>query len=182
MMDEHQLKQIVEALLVSHHGPLSLSKMRLAFEEGQRPSVDQLKQMLEALSVDYALRAFELVEVAGGYVIQTKREFSPWITGLQDEKPAKYSRALLETLAIIAYKQPVSRADIEEIRGVSVTSAIIKTLMERDWIQIKAYKEVPGKPALYSTTVEFLNYFNLKNIQELPSMDVFYHPELECPT
>jgi len=110
----------------------------------------------------------QLVQVAGGYLIQTKKEYSQWVSRMQLEKPQKYSKAFLETLAIIAYKQPVTRGDIEEIRGVAVNSQIMKTLMEREWIRVAGYKDVPGKPAVYTTTKEFLNYFNLKHLSELP--------------
>ena len=112
----------------------------------------------------------ELIEVASGYQLQTKAQYALWISRLQMEKPTKYSRALLETLAIIAYKQPVTRADIEEIRGVAVNTQIIKTLIEREWIRIAGYKDVAGKPAVYTTTKEFLNYFNLHYLHELPSL------------
>ncbi|WP_133135132.1 SMC-Scp complex subunit ScpB [Legionella rowbothamii] len=169
-MDETELKNIVEALLLSSSDPLSLDKLSEAFDEWQKPTKEQLSGVIDLLKADYAARAFELVQVATGYIIQTKKEFGPWVARLQIEKPAKYSRAFLETLAIIAYKQPVTRADIEELRGVTVNSQIMKTLLEREWIRIAGYKDVAGKPAVYTTTREFLNYFNLKNLNELPSL------------
>lgn len=169
-MDEQELKKIIEALLLSSNEPLSIEKLLEVFDEWQKPSPEQIKTSINKLQADYSARAFELIEVASGYKVQTKSEYSEWVARLQIEKPAKYSRALLETLAIIAYKQPVTRADIEEIRGVAVNSQIIKTLMEREWIRIAGYKDVPGKPAVFTTTKEFLNYFNLNYLNELPSL------------
>ncbi len=169
-MDESDLKKIVEALLLSDTDPLSLEKIQEVFEEWQRPELKLLKKIMSQLKDDYETRSFELIQVAGGYQVQTRAEYSQWIARLQTEKPVKYSRALLETLAIIAYKQPVTRADIEEIRGVAVNSHIMKTLMEREWIRVAGHKDVPGKPAVYTTTKEFLNYFNLNYLHELPSL------------
>ncbi|MBN9230249.1 MAG: SMC-Scp complex subunit ScpB [Legionella sp.] len=164
------LKMILEAVLLTATEPLSCDKLLNVFEEWQRPDKAQILQALHELQQDYVPRAFELVEVASGFRIQTRKEYAYWAARLQVEKPGKYSRALLETLAIIAYKQPVTRADIEEIRGVTVNSQIVKTLIEREWIRIAGYKDVPGKPAVYTTTREFLNYFNLKSLNELPSL------------
>lgn len=169
-MDEKTLKNIVEALLLSASEPVSLERLLDIFDEWQRPSKEDLGAIINALTEDYSSRSFELVRVATGFVIQTKREYSSWVARLQIEKPIKYSRALLETLAIIAYKQPVTRADIEELRGVAVSSQIIKTLLEREWIRISGYKNAAGKPAVYTTTREFLNYFNLNYLNELPSL------------
>lgn len=169
-MELNELKQIVEALLLTSSTPLSLDKLQSVFEEWQQPELDVLGAVLDQLKEDYQTRAFSLVELAGGYQLQTKSQYSAWVARLHMEKPAKYSRALLETLAIIAYKQPVTRADIEELRGVGVNSYIMKTLMEREWIRIAGHKDVVGKPAVYTTTKEFLNYFNLKNLRELPSL------------
>lgn len=169
-MDEQELKNVIEALLLSSHEPLALDKLMEVFDEWQRPSKEQIQKVLNCLTQDYTTRSFELIQVATGYTLQTRKEYGAWVARLQIEKPAKYSRALLETLAIIAYKQPVTRADIEELRGVSVNSNSIKTLLEREWIRIAGYKDVPGKPAVYTTTREFLNYFNLKNLSELPSL------------
>ncbi len=169
-MDENELKNIIEAILLSANEPISLEKIQEIFEENQRPTIEALKKIIANLKADYSSRAFELIQVASGYQVQTKTEYSFWVSRMQIEKPAKYSRALLETLAIIAYKQPVTRADIEEIRGVAVNSQIMKTLMEREWIRIAGHKNVPGKPAVYTTTKEFLNYFNLNYLNELPSL------------
>lgn len=169
-MDEDELKNIVEALILSSNEPLTFEKMLEVFDEWQRPAKEDLQNVIEKLKLDYNSRSFEVIEVAGGYKIQTKSAYSSWIARLQIEKPSRYSRALLETLAIIAYKQPVTRADIEEIRGVAVNTQTIKTLMEREWIRIAGYKDVAGKPAVYTTTKEFLNYFNLNYLNELPSL------------
>ncbi len=169
-MDENKLKYIIEAILLSSNEPITLQKVQEIFDERERPTIEELNDAISCLKEDYSTRAFELVHVASGYQMQTKSEYSYWVSRMQIEKPSKYSRALLETLAIIAYKQPVTRADIEEIRGVAVNSQIIKTLMEREWIRIAGYKDVPGKPAVYTTTKEFLNYFNLNYLNELPAL------------
>lgn len=171
-MDERELKHIVEALLMSHGAPLSLDKMLLAFEDWQLPTREQLKQVLAELASDYESRAIELKCLASGYCIQTKARYSAWITRFLTEKPAKYSQALLEVLAIIAYKQPVTRADIEEIRGVAVSSSMLKTLLERQWVQVAGFRDVPGKPAIYVTTKRFLDYFNLASLHDLPPIGI----------
>lgn len=176
-MDEQELKNIIEALLLSTNDPVSLDKLQEVFDEWQRPERSLIQEVIERLKVDYSSRGIELIQVASGYQVQTKSAYSNWVARLQIEKPVKYSRALLETLAIIAYKQPVTRADIEEIRGVAVNSQIMKTLMEREWIRIAGHKDVPGKPAVYTTTKEFLNYFSLNYLSELPSL-----PKEECVT
>ncbi|MFA6302226.1 MAG: SMC-Scp complex subunit ScpB [Legionella sp.] len=162
------LQNIIEALLLSSNHPLTIEQLQSAFEEWQIPSEEAIQKAIEQLQEDYTNRAIELVLVGSGFTIQTKTQYSTWVFRLNSEKPAKYSRALLETLAIIAYKQPLTRADIEEIRGVAVSSHIMKTLLEREWVRIAGHKDVPGKPAVYTTTKEFLNYFNLKHLSELP--------------
>ncbi|KGP64425.1 segregation and condensation protein B [Legionella norrlandica] len=169
-MDDNELKNIVEALILSSSEPITLGKIQETFDEWQKPTLEALQKVVDGLKMDYSSRSFELIQVSSGYKIQTKAQYGFWVARLQIEKPTKYSRALLETLAIIAYKQPVTRADIEEIRGVAVNSQIIKTLMEREWIRIAGYKDVAGKPAVYTTTKEFLDYFNLKYLSELPSL------------
>jgi len=169
-MDEQELKNIIEAILLSSDGAVSATKMLEAFDEWNRPSLSELANGINQLREDYSGRSFDLNEVASGFQLQTKAQYSHWVARMQIEKPAKYSRALLETLAIIAYKQPVTRADIEEVRGVAVNSQIMKTLMEREWIRIAGHKDVAGKPAVYTTTKDFLNYFNLQHLKELPSL------------
>ncbi len=175
-MAERELKWIIEALLLSSTEPLTIEKLIDVFDEWQKPTQAELLEVVALLQEDYRERSCELVLVASGYVIQTKKDFSLWVSRLQLEKPAKYSKALLETLAIIAYKQPVTRADIEDIRGVAVNSHIMKTLIEREWIRVAGYKDVPGKPAVFTTTKEFLNYFNLKHLSELPSLPELVEP------
>lgn len=175
-MIEHELKCIVEALLLSSADPLSLDRILDVFDDWDRPTSEQLIIILDCLQEEYRFRSCELIRVASGYQIQTKKTYSHWVSRLQLEKPAKYSKALLETLAIIAYKQPVTRADIEDIRGVAVNSHIMKTLLEREWIRVAGHKDVPGKPAVYTTTKEFLNYFNLKHLNELPSLQDIVDP------
>ena len=167
-MDELEIKLIVEAILMSRGQPLTLEKILSAFDDSDRPTSIQVERALSALQNDYLSRAIELKHLAGGYCIQTKTLYSNFIARLLTEKPTKYSNAFLEVLAIIAYKQPVTRADIEEIRGVAVSSNMLKTLLEREWIQNTGYRDVPGKPAVYITTKAFLDYFNLATINELP--------------
>ncbi|GGI75373.1 SMC-Scp complex subunit ScpB [Legionella impletisoli] len=168
----HELKLILEALLMSHGSPLSIHTMLTVFDESEKPTVKEVEEALNNLTEEYQKRAIELIQVAGGYRVQTKPQYSGWIEKLLVEKPARYSRALLETLAIIAYKQPVTRGDIEEIRGVAVSSTIIKTLLEREWIRVAGHRDVPGKPAVYTTTKQFLEYFNLKTLNDLPSLKI----------
>ncbi|WP_133129676.1 SMC-Scp complex subunit ScpB [Legionella yabuuchiae] len=167
----HELKLIIEALLMSSSMPLSAEAILAVFNEWEKPSLEQFEEALKSLSEDYQARAIELVQVAGGYRLQTKPFYSGWIERLTIEKPTRYSRALLETLAIIAYKQPVTRGDIEEIRGVAVSTAIIKTLLEREWVRVAGHRDVPGRPAVYATTRQFLDYFNLKSLNDLPSLN-----------
>jgi len=170
-MDLDKIKLIIEAILVSSVKPLSLEKMQTVFDEWQKPSLQDLTAVLAELSDDYASRAIELAQVAGGYRLQTRAGYNIWIERLFTEKPGKYSRALLETLAIIAYRQPVSRGDIEDIRGVAVSSSIIKTLLEREWIRMAGHRDIPGKPAVYATTRLFLEYFNLQSLDSLPDLE-----------
>ncbi len=155
---------------MSANQPLTLDKIQDVFDEGQKPTREQLQAALVGLEQDYFGRAIELKCLASGYCLQTRKSYGSWVARLFVEKPAKYSRALLETLAIIAYRQPVTRADIEDIRGVAVGSPILKTLLEREWIRIAGHRDVPGKPAVYTTTRNFLDYFNLKSLNELPSI------------
>lgn len=171
-MDDLELKYTIEALLMSSRVPLSIEKMLSVFDDWNKPTKAQLDVQLAALAEDYQARAIELRYIAGGYCLQTKKQYSAWIARLDDEKPAKYSNALLEVLAIIAYRQPVTRADIEDIRGVAVSSAMLKTLLEREWIQLVGHRDVPGKPAVYATSKAFLDYFNLVSLNDLPSLDV----------
>ncbi len=162
------IKGVIEALLFSADRPLSLADLQHCFPDATRPDKPQIRLALAEIGDEYRTRAIELTEVSSGFRFQVRREYSAWVANLLKEKPPRYSRALLETLAIIAYRQPVTRGKIEEIRGVVVSTTIMRTLLDRGWIRIVGYKEVPGKPALYSTTREFLDYFNLKELSDLP--------------
>ncbi len=165
-----ELKTILEAVLLAAGEPLSPERLLGVFPEAERPEREALRAALAELAADYAGRGLELIEVAGGFRIQVPGAFSPWVSRLWEERAATYSRALLETLALVAYRQPVTRGEIEEVRGVSVSSSIMKTLQEHDWIKVVGHREVPGRPALYATTRTFLDYFNLKSLSELPPL------------
>lgn len=149
---------------------MTVKQLQQTFPELEQPELDTLQQAVDAIIEDYSPRPIELKKVASGYRFQVKLELSFWVGRLFEEKPPKYSRALLETLAIIAYRQPVTRGDIEDIRGVAVSSNIIRTLLEREWVRVVAHKEVPGRPALYGTTKQFLDYFDLASLHELPTL------------
>ncbi len=164
------LKMILEAALLAAAEPLSVERLLALFEEGQRPAREAVRSALQELARDYEGRGVELIEVASGLRVQVRRLFAPWVSRLWEERAARYSRALLETLALIAYRQPITRGEIEEVRGVSVSSTLIKTLLERDWIKVLGHREVPGRPALYGTTRAFLDYFNLQSLGELPPL------------
>ncbi|MCB1778159.1 MAG: SMC-Scp complex subunit ScpB [Candidatus Competibacteraceae bacterium] len=165
-----ELKVILEAVLLAAGEPLSLERLLEVFPESERPERDAVRKALLELMRDYAGRGMELVEVASGFRLQVPPVYSPWVSRLWEERAAHYSRALLETLALIAYRQPITRGEIEEVRGVSLSSSIMKTLQERDWIKVIGHREVPGRPALYATTRAFLDYFNLKSLSELPPL------------
>ncbi len=170
--EKQRLKRIVEALLMASARPINLKEMRkLLRENGKLPDTELLKTVLKDLSDDCADRGIELTEVASGYRYQTRAEHAPWLTKLWEDKPPRYSKACLETLALIAYRQPITRAGIEEVRGVSVSTSTIRTLEERGWIKIVGHKEVPGRPALYATTQDFLDDFNMRSIAELPEVE-----------
>ncbi|MFV1872180.1 MAG: SMC-Scp complex subunit ScpB [Oleiphilus sp.] len=165
-----KFKKIIEAVLFASDKPLSVEQLFLLLEHDLGASRAQIKSILLDLKVDYADRGIELVEVGGSYRFQTKSDYSEWVQLLWEEKPQKYSRALLETLALIAYRQPITRGDIEEIRGVVVSSNIMKTLQERNWVRVVGHREVPGRPAIYATTKQFLAHFNLKTLEDLPTL------------
>ncbi|PIE83072.1 MAG: SMC-Scp complex subunit ScpB [Candidatus Contendobacter odensis] len=164
------LECILEALLLAADEPLSLEQLERVFPENERPERAVIRAALRDLACYYDGRGMVLVEVASGFRLQVPPVFSPWVSRLREERSGRYSRALLETLALIAYRQPITRAEIEEVRGVSVSSSIMKTLQERGWIKVIGRREVPGRPALYATTRIFLDYFNLKNLGELPPL------------
>jgi segregation and condensation protein B len=169
MLEQDQVERIVEAALMAADQPLTLERLLALFgdDEADRQRVRDALSGLEARCLG---RGFELKLVASGYRFQVRQELSPWISRMWEERPPRYSRALMETLALIAYKQPVTRGDIEEVRGVSVSSNIMRTLLERDWIRVVGYREVPGRPAIYATTKAFLDYFNLQSLDQLPPL------------
>lgn len=168
-----KMQSIIEAALLVAGQPLTIAAIQNMFAAEVRPSTSEIRAIIADLKSRYVDRGIELQEVASGFRFQAKAEFSPWLSKLWEERSPRYSRAFLETLAIIAYKQPITRAEIEDIRGVTVSTHIVKTLVERDWIRIIGYKEVPGKPAIYGTTKMFLDYFNLKSLAELPTLAEF---------
>lgn len=172
-MNEDQLDRIrciTEAALLAAGKPLSLDQLRELFDEGDRPARQVMEHVLVLLEQSCEGRGFELQKVASGYRLQVREEFAPWVGRLFEEKPQRYSRALLETLALIAYRQPITRGEIEEIRGVTVSSNIIRTLLEREWVRVVGHRDVPGRPAMYATTRQFLDYFNLTGLDELPPL------------
>ncbi len=169
-METNQLKNVIESILLAAGRPLSLDQLLALFEEQDKPERNDIREAVSALQADYEARGIDLVQVGSGYRIQVREGMQPWVARLWEEKPARYSRALLETLALIVYRQPVTRGEIEEVRGVSVSTTIIKTLLEREWVHVVGHREVPGRPAMYGTTKKFLDYFSLKNLNELPSL------------
>jgi segregation and condensation protein B len=165
-----ELKRIVEAILFAANRPMTVKQVQQVFPEIEQPEIFEIQTAIESIAEDYQSRPIELKRVASGYRFQVRQELSRWVSRLFEEKPPRYSRALLETLAIIAYRQPVTRGEIEDIRGVSVSSNIIQTLLERDWVKVVAHKETPGRPSLYGTTKQFLDYFNVTTLNDLPSL------------
>ena len=173
-MEADQIERVVEAALLAADEPVSIDRLIKLFAPGELPdgnSRGALRAALDAIGEATADRGFELVRVASGFRFQVRQRFSPWVSRLYEERPPRYSRALFETLALIVYRQPVTRGDIENIRGVSVSQSIMRTLLERGWIRIVGERETPGRPALYGTTRAFLDYFNLKSLDDLPPMD-----------
>lgn len=168
-----ELKKIIEAALFTAQRPLSVGDLQNLFAEGEQPAAAEVRAALADLVQEFAERPLELKEVASGFRFQVREALSPWISRLFEERPARYSKAFLETLAIIAYRQPVTRGEIEDIRGVSVSTLIIRGLLEREWVQVVGHKEVPGRPALYATTRQFLDYFNLRSLNDLPPLQTF---------
>ncbi len=167
---DNKVKMIVEGLLLAAGRPLTLDNIAQVFAEQERPDRKELKTVMESITEDCSDRGFELKEVASGFRFQVKQDLSEWVAKLWEERPPRYTRALLETLALIAYRQPITRGDIEEIRGVGVSSNIIRTLLDREWIRVVGHRDVPGRPAMFATTKQFLDYFDLKSLQELPPL------------
>ena len=168
-MDQGKIKNIVEAALFCAEKPLSLDRLAGLFKDSDLDR-QVLRGVLQELEKEYQGRGIELKRVASGFRLQIVPDMSPWVSRMWEEKPPRYSRALLETLALVAYKQPVTRGDIEQVRGVSVSQNIIRTLLEREWVRVVGHREVPGRPAMYGTTKEFLDYFNLRALDELPPL------------
>jgi segregation and condensation protein B len=175
-MKSKTLKPIVEGALFAAGAPLALEQIQALFPEEDRPERADLLAAVLALTADYEGRGIEIVQVAGGYRVQVRAAVAPWVARLWDEKPARYSRALLETLALVAYRQPITRGEIEDIRGVAVTTQIVKTLVEREWIRVVGHRDVPGRPALYATTRKFLDYFGLRSLNDLPPLSEIRDP------
>jgi len=169
-MQERYLKNVIEAALLAAGRPLSVAELVEMFDAREQPEAGEVRAVLEELESDYTDRGIELKEVASGFRIQIRHTISEAVSRLWQERPQRYSRALLETLALIAYRQPITRAEIEEVRGVTVNPNIVRTLFERNWIRVVGHREVPGHPELLGTTREFLDYFNLKNLDDLPSL------------
>ena len=164
------LSLIIEALLFSSSRPLNEKEIMSAFDLRSPPSSREIKEALKAIEEKYSGNSIELVKVASGYRLRIRQEYSSWVAKLWEAKPQKYSRALLETLALIAYRQPITRGEIEEVRGVSVSSQIIRTLLDRSWIKVVGHRDVPGRPALFSTTKDFLDDLNLSKLSDLPEL------------
>ena len=164
------LSLIIEALLFSSSRPLSEKELLSAFDLRSPPTSNEIKEALKSIEEKYSENSIELVKVASGYRLRIRQEYSSWVAKLWEAKPQKYSRALLETLALIAYKQPITRGEIEEVRGVSVSSQIIRTLLDRSWIKVVGHRDVPGRPALFSTTKDFLDDLNLSKLSDLPEL------------
>ena len=170
MKNKTEISNTVEAALFSAEEPLSIKDLRGMFKPEDAPATDELNAILDQLASDYHGRGIELVSVANGYRFQTQVQYASALRRLRESRPPRYSRALLETLAIIAYRQPVTRGDVEEVRGVAVSTDIMRALLERGWVRQMGEREVPGRPALYGTTTDFLEYFNLASIQQLPEL------------
>ncbi|MCC6209056.1 MAG: SMC-Scp complex subunit ScpB [Gammaproteobacteria bacterium] len=164
------IKDIIEAALLCADQPLTLERLAELFDEDARPAPEEFRAALDTIAAEWDGRTLELKQVSSGYRLQVRQEFATWVGRLAEERAPRYSRALLETLALIVYRQPITRAGIEEIRGVSVSTYIIKTLLEREWVRVVGHRDVPGKPALYGTTRKFLDYFNLESLSELPAL------------
>ena len=169
-MGDHDLVEIIEGALLAAGEPLSKKQLAQLFDELDRPLTPDITAALAEVAERCDGRGFELAEVASGFRFQVRQNLSPWVSKLWVERPVRYSRALLETLSLIAYRQPITRGEIEDIRGVAVSSNIMKSLLERQWVKVVGHRDVPGKPAMYATTREFLDYFNLKSLDQLPPL------------
>ncbi|MEE8307872.1 MAG: SMC-Scp complex subunit ScpB [Gammaproteobacteria bacterium] len=185
-MDEREIKNVLEAALLAVGRPLSLDQLSGLFGKRGAPSRDTIRAALATLTDDYADRGIELKRVASGYRIQIRRSMGDWLMPLWEERAPRYSRALLETLSLVAYRQPITRGEIEEVRGVAVSTNIVRTLQERGWVRVVGHRDVPGKPAMFGTTKEFLDYFGLTKLEDLPPLSEIRDldglaPELDFP-
>jgi segregation and condensation protein B len=169
-MNEHYLRNVIEAALLAAGRPVQAAELIQLFDENARPTIEQIRAAIDGLAAEYAERGIELKETAGGVRIQVRRELAGEVSRLWPERPARYSRALLETLALIAYRQPITRGEIEAVRGVAVNPNIVKTLLERNWVRVVGHRDVPGRPELLGTTRDFLDYFGLRSLDELPPL------------
>lgn len=172
-MDEtsiDQVQRIVEGAIMAAEKPLNVEQLQALFDEHEQPTRTVLEHVISRIEQSCEERGFELKKVASGWRFQVRESLSPWVGRLWEEKPQRYSRALLETLALIAYRQPITRGDIEDVRGVTVNTNIIRTLLDREWIRVVGQRDVPGRPSMYATTKQFLDYFNLQSLDELPSL------------
>lgn len=170
MMEMNQLKAILEAAIFAAGEPVTIERLAQLFDESETVTPAMISQALQALGEDSASKVYHLKEVATGFRFQVNPDYSQWLIKLWEEKPSKYSKAVLETLVLVAYRQPITRAEVEDIRGVTSSSHIFKTLMDRDWVKVVGHKDVPGRPSLYATTKQFLDYFNLQSLQDLPTL------------
>jgi len=169
-MSDNYLKNVIEAALLAAARPVPVSELQQIFDESSRPTPKELRAVLDQLTADYEGRGVAIRETANGFRFQVRTEFAHEVSRLWPDRPKKYTRALLETLALIAYRQPITRAEIENVRGVAVNAEIVKTLMERNWVRVVGHRDVPGHPELLGTTAEFLDYFSLKSIEDLPPL------------
>ena len=186
-MEAERLRLIIEGALLAAGRPLDLAQLDALFDPLEQPGHDAIRAALDTIAAASAERAWELRQTASGYRLQVRAELAPWIGRLWEEKPRRYSRSFLETLVLIAYRQPVTRGDIEAVRGVAVSSDTIKILQEREWIRVVGHRDVPGRPALYATTRQFLDYFNLASLEQLPPLSELkdfelLEPQLELAT
>jgi segregation and condensation protein B len=170
MIQATQLKKILEGVLLAAGKPLPLDRIEALFTDHERPERSELVAALDAIGEECEGRGYELKKVSSGYRMQVRQELSEWVSRLWEEKPQRYSRALMETLSIIAYRQPITRGDIEKIRGVAVSTQIVQTLLEHEWVRVVGHRDVPGRPAMYATTKQFLDYFNLDSLEQLPPL------------
>jgi segregation and condensation protein B len=169
-MSQPPIEHIIEAALLAAGRALSIDRLRELFDEDRMPGFDDVRKALEKIAASYEGRAIELREVASGWRLQVREAYGPWVARLWEERPQRYSRALLETLSLIAYRQPITRGEIEDIRGVAVSTQIVKTLLDREWVRIVGHRDVPGRPAMYATTRQFLDYFNLRSLDLEPEL------------